>query len=370
MMAAFFALLVFILLPTKMLASEPAVVLNEIYPPTTSDWVELYNNSSDEVDISGWKLLDTAVTPMKVIPENKKVSSGSFLVIEVSNRLNKGGDTIRLVNKDGVEIDSFKYDASSESNSFARIPDGSGSWFGDQNPTKEASNGSDPPKEESISGKRTGKIILTEFMPNPDEGKEWAEVYNPGSFEIDISLWKIDDIEGASSPYTIPKGTKISAQSYKIFTFSSKLNNSGDSIRLLNPDGKIIETYSFKKTAKGVAFAKDSGGKWKATTTPTPGKPNKITGDIALASSQNLGTAQSSSNFGSTGLGPTIDYLSDTFQIEIPESTQEVPTQGQVAGVRERGNQPKSLVTLLIATGVAFLGSALAWPFLEKRKII
>ena len=364
MVIAFFIFLIFLFAPSKIAASESTVVLNEIYPPTTSDWVELYNTSSAEIDLGDWKLLDTATTPMKVLEGNKKISPKGFLVIEVSSRLNKSGDTIKLIDKDGVEADSYKYSTSSENESFARIPDGSGSWFGNQNPTKEASNGTSPPKDTKQS---YPKVSLSEVFPNPEKGgDEWVEIYNPGSTKFDLTNWKLTDAANHAKALS----GEVGGKSYKVFRYPSGwLNNSGDTLNLTNPTGKLIEKYSFGSIDKGLSIAKDAGNKWRVTTSPTPGKPNTITGQISNAMQENsISTQPDGDTLTASGLDPAVDYLGETFTLS-DSTDQPIPRgKGKVAGVSEQKDTKDSLTTLLIAAGFAFLGTAVVWPFLEKKK--
>jgi hypothetical protein len=162
----------------------------------------------------------------------------------------------------------------------------------------------------------------------------------------------------------------VAGKSYKVFYFSSGwLNNSGDSLKLVNPNGKQVEKYQFGESEKGVSFAKDASGAWKVTTTPTPGSVNKISGSNNNIGSENVNsTSNSNSTLNSTGLDSTLGYLTDTFQFE--EGIGGIPSNdGKIAGVSEKRNQKNSFATLLIAAGVAFIGTAAVWPFLEKRKL-
>jgi len=366
MLVPFFVILFILFASSNTYAAQPSVVLNEVYPPTNSeDWVELYNDSSSEVDISRWKLLDLATTPMKTIPDNTKITPKSFLVVAVSNRLNASGDTVKLVDQNGVEIDSFGYNSVEVNKSFARLPDGKGDWFGGQTPTKEAPNGSNPPQEGVAPAQTSSNITLTEFMPDPASGSEWAEVYNPESFEADISGWKIDDIEGASSPYPIPQGTKIGPKNYLVFSFSSKLNNSGDSIRLLNPKGEVVETYSYKETVKGASFAKDAQGGWQITITPTPGAPNKITQPTSgKTSSSKKAAAKGSSQ---TQTNNPVDSTSPNLVVGNYNLDSNLSEAGTVAGATNQKQANSGLAILLIAAGTSFLFAAASYPLLEKR---
>ncbi|MBI5465320.1 lamin tail domain-containing protein [Candidatus Gottesmanbacteria bacterium] len=120
------------------------VVINEILPNPTSgnDWVELYNNSDQEVNISNWILDDEGTTTdMLKIPEGTTIGTKGFKSFYVSNRLNKSGDTIYLYLPDKTEtIDSYKYTSNpGDDVSFGRFPDGSDTW-GSCSPTFETTN--------------------------------------------------------------------------------------------------------------------------------------------------------------------------------------------------------------------------------------
>lgn len=352
----------------QIFAAEPTVVLNEVFTPGSSDWVEIYNTSPNEIDISRWKLLDNnSTTPIKIFPTNTRIDPGEFLVWKVSNRLNIDGDSVKLIDRNEIEVDKFEYTSSVENKSFARIPDGIGSWFGDRNPTKGATNGSNPPSSDSEVNTKTGKIILSEFMPNPDGGQEWVELYNPNSFDIDIGGWKIDDIEGASSPFKIPENIKINAKSFKLFSFSSKLNNSGDSVRLINKGGSVLETYTYDKTTKGVSFAKNAKGTWQLTSTPTPGSKNKITLVGYLTSSLKKSESGEYNDILSSNL--TAATSSPLLTQDIGNYTTSIngDSEGKIAGISKAINENNKFSTLLVAAGFSFLFSSFTWPLLERR---
>jgi len=76
-------------------------VINEMSTwETSGDWVELF--SPDDVDISGWKLRDSASTIVETVPQGVSIgpSSSKYYVISAGNRLNRDEDTIRLLMTD------------------------------------------------------------------------------------------------------------------------------------------------------------------------------------------------------------------------------------------------------------------------------
>lgn len=107
--------------------ASTSVVINEFmaHPSAGNDWVELYNSSTDQVDLNGWKLVDSTST-MKTLTET--IYPNSTLVIYVSNRLNNSGDTITLQDPTGTTIDSYAYSSDPGIDvSITRTPDG-GTW--------------------------------------------------------------------------------------------------------------------------------------------------------------------------------------------------------------------------------------------------
>ena len=81
------------------------VVINEFSSSDSSDWVELY--ATEDTDISGWILRDTASTKVETIPGGIIIgpsNSSSFYVAEVGSRLNVDGDIIKLLRPDDTTI--------------------------------------------------------------------------------------------------------------------------------------------------------------------------------------------------------------------------------------------------------------------------
>ncbi|OGG08319.1 hypothetical protein A2154_03510 [Candidatus Gottesmanbacteria bacterium RBG_16_43_7] len=110
---------------------QAQVVINEVYSPSTSDWVELFNNSSQTATISGYILKDTDGN-QKII--DCEIPPTSLTVISFSNRLNKDGDAVWLLTDGGVEIDRIGWGqneswcAPVDNQSIGRFPDGTGNF--------------------------------------------------------------------------------------------------------------------------------------------------------------------------------------------------------------------------------------------------
>lgn len=127
-----------------------AVVLNEFLPDPdvlySEEWIELYNPSDEEANLTGY-ILDDLVggggSPY-TIPLGVIIPAGGFLVFNQSTvvfMMNNDGDTVNLIMPDGITVqDSHTYSSSSNDVSYGRNPDGAGAWTTFAAPTPGASN--------------------------------------------------------------------------------------------------------------------------------------------------------------------------------------------------------------------------------------
>lgn len=126
-------------------------------------------------------------------------------------------------------------------------------------------------------------IRINEFLVNPtgsDITTEFIELINTGADEVNLAGWKLDDVDGGSAAYTIPEPTTLAAGSINSFSRSVTkiaLNNTGDTVRLLNPDGVIKHSYTYTGAVAEGQSHNRKDDKFILSTTPTPGKANVIT---------------------------------------------------------------------------------------------
>ena len=122
------------------------------------------------------------------------------------------------------------------------------------------------------------EITINEFIPNPegdDEENEWIEIYNGSNSIVDISGWQLADEASGSQPFTFPQNTLIAPKSYIVFPrpiTKVALNNEGDSVRLLLPEGVVFQEVQYSKAKQGQSSANTPEGfVWSI---PTPGIAN------------------------------------------------------------------------------------------------
>jgi hypothetical protein len=127
-------------------------------------------------------------------------------------------------------------------------------------------------------------VRLNEILPVPAQGgiinepDEWVELFNAGASAFELDGWSLDDGEGGSEPYGMPEGTILPSGGFMLFygrTTAIALDDAGDAVRLLNPDGAVVDTVGFGPLASGVSYSRDEVGTWHADWPPSPGAPNQ-----------------------------------------------------------------------------------------------
>jgi DNA/RNA endonuclease YhcR with UshA esterase domain len=126
-------------------------------------------------------------------------------------------------------------------------------------------------------------IIVNELLPHPSTGvnDEYIELYNQSNEDVDLAGWILEDLGGKQ--YIIPKNAEsiMSANSYKIFYKSVtkiSLNDDGDSINLLWPDGSLCsDSQEYKNAGYNMSWSRNADGGWIFSTTATPEAVNIFT---------------------------------------------------------------------------------------------
>ena len=198
-------------------------------------------------------------------------------------------------------------------------------------------------------------IVINEILPSPkgsDAENEWIEILNRNNFTADVSRWKIKDTVGTISTYTIPEGTKIKANDFLVLRrpeTNITLQNSGDGLELLTPDGKIVSKVNYTKAPLGQSYNRTLSG-WVWSTILTPGKTNII---------PHLKTSKIKSS--GTSKGKESRTVSPSSVNQLNKNRQ------ALANISENfPKSPNSLTTFLVAVIIAVV-SAIIVLILKKR---
>lgn len=267
------------------------------------DWIELYNNTTDTLELSGMYMTDDYTNLYKwTIPAGSKILPHGYFLIWVDEdsgqvgthamfKLSAGGEQIALTNSDGLLIDSIKFGAQTLNLSMARIPDGTGSFF-QSLPTINNSNGT------SIIIP-VGTLVINEVMPDnttitdpAGETEPWLELYNVSGSILDISGLFLSDDYTNIKKWKFPAATSINPKSYIVVWTDGDTTQSGihTSFTLPVSNGKLIlsnanstridsVSYGIVTTNKSYSRIPNGSGGFSITAA-TPGFANSISGGI------------------------------------------------------------------------------------------
>lgn len=363
-----------------------AAAINEFLPSPVSgdsEWVEFYN--PDGVDLKSFYIDDDLDFASDSGSSVKKSLSSlvennlQYPYIELSSILNNSGDIVALFDSSGNLVDSYEYTSNPGSGvTLGRSPDGTGSFISQIFITKGAANPNMTPTPQPVltltptstpiqsgptpspiatlvpssssaptsSPAKYSNIYLSEVMVNPNTSEnEWVEIYNGNNFSVNLTDWSIDDIEsGGSSPKTI--AVDIAPYGFGVITFSSSIfNNDGDSVRLLNVQKEVVDSFSYKEAVKGQSIGRTSFNEtaW-CNQEPSPALTNKgcllelqkfpsSTPAPTLALLQTFDS--SSANYSSLPLSAQLKLDTQNFNLSQPTSKSEKILNGEVLGTNE-----------------------------------
>lgn len=135
-----------------------------------------------------------------------------------------------------------------------------------------------------------GRPIINEFLARPgydwnQDGKvdvfdEFIEIKNIGNLAISVSGWQLDDEENlGSDPFFLPDVTLAPGERAVFYGLQTNilLSDGGDTARLIDPSGKIYDSYTYaiaKVVDASTCRLIDGVGSWYEDCTPTPGLTN------------------------------------------------------------------------------------------------
>ena len=297
MVSMMLSLLAWLLLPLAAVGSDSVVIINEIQynPAGTSEdleFVELKNQQSVNVDVSGWVLKGIGNF---TIPSNTEIPAGGYLVIAKNptalqsasgfagalgpyiGSLSNDGEAITLQNHNGREMDRISYNdtyqwsigADGSGASLSRIPQArihaeSSAWRASDSPggTPGAANFPTLPAIPIALNEHSGLTVVP----------FWIELHNYGSSPVDLDGYVISSPLGSHvmSAQTIPAGGFVTLDATTLgFTPAE-----GDAVFLSTPSqARLVDAARITSTAKS-RRPDDPTGEFYTSAAPTPGAAN------------------------------------------------------------------------------------------------
>lgn len=274
------------------------------------DWIELYNTTDVDVDISGHGISDNILRPKKwVIPEGTIIKANSPLLIYCTGRdglidgklhagfsLSSFSEDIVFSGVNGAIIDSYSYSEQQADISMARMPDGSGTFSFSAQPSPGFLN-----TEQGFAAfllenpLKRGELQLSEAMNNNSEtlivkstSPDWVELYNSSSSPINLSGYALSDNPKNPAKWVFPdyefqpnthlivlaSGNDVKDASGGYFETNFGLSGEGDVILLYSPAGELIDKLQLKNVGFDISYGY-VGNSLKYFSAPSPGQANE-----------------------------------------------------------------------------------------------
>ena len=280
------------------------------------DWIEVYNNTDSDLDISGFGLTDELISAAKwTFPEGSVLPARGYLVVFCSGDPTRGkmhtpfklsaSDEVILSNASGKAVDSITLKPVTSGYSLGRSADDTSSWK-EMLPSPGYPNSEDGAAQYlatlSASADESNGVYLNEFMPSnastlvgPDGAYcDWIELYNTTGSDVDLSGFGVSDSATQPLKYTLPKGTTIPANGVLLIYCTGRETPDGadkieapfglaaysESVVFSTPNGRILDQYDYTRADTDISFARnpDGTGEWAPSSQPTPGYTNNNAG--------------------------------------------------------------------------------------------
>lgn len=86
------------------------------------------------------------------------------------------------------------------------------------------------------------QLRINEVLPDPVDGEEFVELYNPGEYDVDLDRMRLRDAAG--NTFTMEGG--VPGNRFRVFTSTTVLNNGGDTVALdYCPEPDILHTVTY-----------------------------------------------------------------------------------------------------------------------------
>lgn len=251
-----------------------------------ADWIEFYNSTDAEIDLSGYHVQDDKGTDEEyTFPGGSKIAAGGFLVItsskdsaeggDFSFGISSGGDKIVLLDEAYAIIDQVTVPALETGCTYARTEDGGSAWESVTGGTKGRSNTSETDKGEETDDPTDNPddnpaddpsdkpaIDFSVIRLNEINGNDkFIELYNMSETDVDIEgvyFTREDEVGETETVYTAAAGTIIKAHGYLTVWSKKAAEDNPDlspvfdsglsadkalKIELYDPEGKSLDVF-------------------------------------------------------------------------------------------------------------------------------
>ena len=268
-----------------------------------SDWIELYNSTDTDMDISGFGISDNLSQPMKYrFPDGTTIAAKGYLVVFCSGNegmqngelhapfgLRSYGEDVVIANRAGRIIDSYSFKNQETDVSMARIPDGAGELQSNSQPSPGYPNtGAGYSAFDAANRLPLGGVYISEFGGSTGSvASDWVEIYNSTGSAVSLAgygisnnpknpaKWVFPDISIEPGEYLLlyATGSADKAQK-KNLKLNFCISSTGEALFFFDPNGKLIDKLSAGRMRSGQSYGRDGSDNRFYYAEPTPGAQN------------------------------------------------------------------------------------------------
>ena len=259
----------------------PGVLVNEVLARSTSgepDWIELYNPTAADADISGWFLSDSKSVPDKYhLPAGTRIPAGGYARFTEAHfnsvpgapecfALNALGDGAYLYAADAVGnllgySHGFEFGSAAEDVTFGRVVNSCGV---EKFPAQVAAT-----PLATNAGPRVGPVVITEVLYAPASGRqEFVEVQNLSHQSVALfdplfptNTWRIEGFDFqfptnvtlapgqfavicGGTPATFRSTYQLPATTLVFGPAAGFLDDAGERVALQRPDAPVTDAFT------------------------------------------------------------------------------------------------------------------------------
>lgn len=268
-----------------------------------SDWIELYNSTDTDMDISGFGISDNLSQPMKYrFPDGTTIAAKGYLVVFCSGNegmqngelhapfgLRSYGEDVVIANRAGRIIDSYSFKNQETDVSMARIPDGAGEFQSNSQPSPGYPNtGAGYSAFDAANRLPLGGVYISEFGGSTGSvASDWVELHNSTGSAVNLggyglsnnpknpAKWVFPDISIEPGEYLLlyATGSADKAQK-KNLKLNFCISSTGEALFFFDPNGKLIDKLSAGRMKSGQSYGRDGSDNRFYYAEPTPGAQN------------------------------------------------------------------------------------------------
>ena len=268
-----------------------------------SDWIELYNSTDTDMDISGFGISDNLSQPMKYrFPDGTTIAAKGYLVVFCSGNegmqngelhapfgLRSYGEDVVIANRAGRIIDSYSFKNQETDVSMARIPDGAGEFQSNSQPSPGYPNtGAGYSAFDAANRLPLGGVYISEFGGSTGSvATDWVELHNSTGSAVSLAgyglsnnpknpaKWVFPDISIEPGEYLLlyATGSADKAQK-KNLKLNFCISSTGETLFFFDPGGKLIDKLSAGRMRSGQSYGRDGSDNRFYYAEPTPGAQN------------------------------------------------------------------------------------------------